>query len=135
MGVYQELDDEVLLLSTMRGSNHQTRQDSGGNSSVLFHRRNQEFNRDDIEELKQIGVIGERWDGLLEEVKDKSNKKNDYYTMELIRTLINEENSDRMNIWRYVLSRMPEGSGMTLRQIGESYGRVQLEGAVSGIWL
>lgn len=135
MGVYQELDDEVFLLSTMRGARNQISEKVGPNGSVVSNRRNQEFNRDDIEELKEKGIVGERWDGLLEQVEANSSQRTGVYPMELIKLLINEENSDRRNIWRYVLSRIPEGSGVTLDQIGEAYGRGQWDKAVTGFWL
>jgi uncharacterized protein YdbL (DUF1318 family) len=135
MGVYQELDDEVFLLSTMRGPRQQRSQKPDPSGSVVFHRRNQEFNRDDIEELKEKGIVGERWDGLLEEVGGDNSNKDGVYPRELVKVLVNEENSDRRNIWRYVLSRIPEGSGMTLSQIGEAYGKSLLEKAVPGFWL
>ena len=134
MGVYQELDDEVLLLSTVRAVRESASENQGAKATVIFHRRNQEFNRDDIEELKEKGLIGERWDGLLEQLGKNIARQKEHIDDPLSSLLIKEENSDRKIIWGYVLTKIPEGSAISLSQIGEAYGKAQWEKLGHGGW-
>lgn len=134
MGVYQELDDEVLLLSTMRGPDNKRARSKGLPGDVLSHRQNQDFNRDDLEELKDLGLIGERSDGYVALVEPAKDQGKDRAARLLANTLVREENKDREAIWQHILKKIPNAPSMGVKQVGRAYGEMQRTKLRVGQW-
>jgi uncharacterized protein YdbL (DUF1318 family) len=134
MGVYQDLDDEVLLLSTMRSPPNGNASSKKIAGEMLEHRRNQQFNRDDIEEMKDRGWIGERVDGHLGIIAKNLVSSKHPKEMALLQALINEENHDREAIWAHILTRISDASSYGIKQVGRAYGDMQRSKLSVGQW-
>src|SRR5687768_18459876 len=63
MGSYRELEDDLVLISSVRGETTGGKTVSTRQKKALDARQNQEFNRDDVDELKLKGLLGETNDG------------------------------------------------------------------------
>ena len=68
LGSYEELDRDMQLLASVRavdaqGKTHQPQSYTQERRQAILARQTQQFNRDDIDELKQAGCIGETQDG------------------------------------------------------------------------
>jgi hypothetical protein len=68
MGSYKELDDEVLMMASVRavdssGNLKKKKVQSDDAAKAIEAKQNQEFNRDDIDELKEKQILGEAKDG------------------------------------------------------------------------
>lgn len=64
MGSYKELDDEVLLMASVRGVNAdgtktEAKVQSNAAKLATDAKQNQSFNRDDVDELKEKQIVGE----------------------------------------------------------------------------
>src|SRR5688572_5441341 len=101
MGTYRELEDDLVLISAVRApkagaavSPHRQR--------ALDAKQNQDFNRDDIDELKTIGVLGETAGGTVALLPPSIGKAADSAAARLAAQLVVEENRDREVIWKRI---------------------------------
>lgn len=134
MGIYQELDDEVLLLSTMRGLKRNENSEQKVISDVLYHKQNQNFNKDDIEEMKDKGWVGEMRDGRLGVIDKHVVALKSESGLTLMRLLVSQENRDREAIWRHVLARTGRESKKGLEYVGRIFGDMQIAALSAGQW-
>ena len=139
MGAYKELDDELILVSSVRaagvkgvGTRVKTVQ-----RPALDARLNQDFNRDDIEELKDLGVIGESATGTVVLLPTSVGSRHDgkLAPSTLARTLIDEENHDRDVIWQRIIAANPNLAAKDLPAVRRTYAKLQREQSRPGQWV
>jgi uncharacterized protein YdbL (DUF1318 family) len=142
MGSYKELDDEVLMVASVRGV------DKSGKVKVEAPRsdqaklateakQNQEFNRDDIDEFKVKEYLGEAKDGHLvilpkEIGAVKSMQDNERKFMELLCT---EENRDRGIVVARLINTNENLSKKDLDGVRKVYRDSLIEKSPVGSWI
>jgi len=138
LGSYEELDRDMQLLASVRAV------DSAGETQpppsytqqrqqAIVARQTQQFNQDDIDELKKAGCIGEARDGTLaarpcDPAADKS-------VAERLERLIASENQARGVILRFAVTVSPDLTEKDLPQVTKTYARMQREKAKTGEWI
>lgn len=133
MGSYKELDDDLILVSSVRAGGKQAKADlSPSKRRALDARQNQEFNRDDIDELKDKGVIGETAAGTVAMLPKAGGDAKDQH---LAQVLVAEENKDREDIWKRIIDANENLSAKDLPEVRRTYAKLQRDTAKSGQWV
>ena len=108
LGSYEELGNEVLLLASVRSVDEEgklkpTVEIPQGKLKALRALQRQEFNRDDIQEFKQILVAGEGKDGFLQFFENERTKTDTQFK-EFSKAIIAEENEDRLIVLQRIVA-------------------------------
>lgn len=138
LGAYEEMDNELVLMSSVRAV------DASGNESHKVQndlekrateaKQNQQFNMDDLRELKKKEILGEKIDGsidLLPAGKGKKPKDEEKLLAEVIR---DEENRDRLIIWQRVIEKSPDLKDEDLKIVRKNYHQQMVEKLDAGMW-
>jgi len=141
MGSYKELDDDVVMSSSVRAL------DASGNKKAVelstlqeravAARQNQEFNRDDIDELKSAQIIGELRDGTIAilpagvGLADRATESQ----RALARLLVADENRDRAVIWSRIVQSNENLSSGDMPEVQRTFARSQRDQAKTGHWI
>jgi hypothetical protein len=141
MGSYKELDDEVLQLASVRGvsTDGQVKEAKiQGDAAKLAQqaKQNQSFNRDDVDELKTLQLIGEaktgqiitlpKGIGLYENAKEEDRNFAKY--------LIEQENRDRDIVVKRLVSTTASLSNKDLSEAQKVYRSSLLSESPEGTW-
>jgi hypothetical protein len=108
LGSYEELDNEVLLLASVRSVDEEgklkpTTEIPKGKLQALRALQRQEFNRDDIQEFKKTLVAGEGNDGFLK-FFENARTQSDAQFKNFTETIIAEENEDRLTVLQRIVA-------------------------------
>ena len=138
LGSYEELDRDMQLLASVRavdaeGKTRQPQSYTQERRQAILARQTQQFNRDDIDELKQAGCIGEAQDGTLK--ARPCERSSDPAVAGRLLRLIASENQARGVILRFAVTVSPDLTEKDLPQVIEAYARMQREKAQSGEWI
>lgn len=133
MGSFKELEDELVLMSAVRAPGS-ARAASPQRQRALDARQNQSFNRDDIDELKDLGLIGETADGTVAIVPSAKAAETTPARAKLATELVSEENRDRNVIWQRIIEMNENLSAKDLGEVRKTYAKTQREGASTGHW-
>ena len=135
MGSYRELDDELILMSTVRGAGGPLREvGSKERGDILLRRRNQQFNRDDIDEFKDRGLIGETNKGLVAVLMTHQTRVFSSNEAHLAAQLVAEENKDRKAIWLYIIAKSRGLDTEDLPRVAKAYSEMQHKELSIGHW-
>jgi uncharacterized protein YdbL (DUF1318 family) len=129
LGSYKEIEDELILVSAVRGQTLAAKASENASDAAMA-RKNQDFNRDDIEEFKESGIIGEVPDGTISLTNLPSPKNT--AAMSLARELIKEENSDRSVIWDKIIKSNKNLSLKDLPEVRKTYAKMIRDRAPAG---
>lgn len=138
LGSYEELDRDMQLLASVRSV------DSAGKTQpppsytqqrqqAIVARQTQQFNQDDIDELKKAGCIGEAKGGTL--AARPCERSSDQTVAQRLERLIASENQARGVILRFAVTTSPDLTEKDLPQVTETYARMQREKAKTGEWI
>jgi uncharacterized protein YdbL (DUF1318 family) len=146
LGSYQELGDDMMLLASVRSVDKEGKLKSmpslpPGKLKAIRAMQRREFNRDDIQTLKQSGVVGEGNDGLLVFFENERTQKDPTFKA-FAQNQVKEENEDRLATLERVVAvneNLSEGDLPKVRKIAASLNRdnaksgekIQLE---TGAW-
>lgn len=101
LGSYQYVHDEAIVTTSARTPSDKNQTDEQ-QQAIVQAMKNQQFNKDEIDELKKDQVIGENNRGLLEALPTEKYKENEKYRTR-VDLLIEEENENRRVIYQRVL--------------------------------
>jgi hypothetical protein len=140
LGSYQELDSNLQLLASVRdpapaaaAGAADLSQFSLARRKAIAARQTQQFNRDDVDELKGLGCLGEGQDGLLAERPCEATR--DPVVAERLAKLLPSENQARAILFRFVIASSPELGEADLPQVVSAFARIQQEQARKGDWI
>jgi uncharacterized protein YdbL (DUF1318 family) len=138
LGSYEELDRDMQLLASVRavdeaGKDRQPPSYTRERQQAIAARQTQQFNRDDIDELKKAGCLGEAQDGSL--AARPCDRSSDQTVAERLERLIASENQARGVILRFAVTVSPDLTDRDLPQVTAAYARMQREKAKSGEWI
>lgn len=139
LGTYKQLDDDMILAASVRSD---VAAIPGADTPppslkerALAARQNQDFNRDDIEEMKARGVLGEGIDGRLKLLPAPPRPSDiDAGYLALAEKLVREENADREVIWQQVIHTNENLSRQNLPEVRRSARDLLFEKAPRGHW-
>jgi len=136
MGSYLELEDDLILASSVRGGKQAKAAIPESKRRALDALLNQKFNRDDVDELKDKEIIGEAVNGGIVVLPtgighQEGVKASD---IKLARQLVDEENHDRDEILRRVIAANANLSEKDLPKLRETDAKLQREATRSGQW-
>lgn len=137
LGSYAELNQEVLLLASVRGLDPQgqvVKQNPMGleHKTVIRALQRQSFNRDDLERFKLAGVIGENNEGsvtLLAPEKVEAKLK------EFVINLVKEENADRQIIMTRMIDTDEKLTEQDLPRIRTTFATMNHDKAATGVMI
>ena len=137
MGSYKELDDELIVTNADRNLVAKTGDKKDGQDlSSARAMRNRAFNADDIDELKDEGILGEQSDAKLVILpKDfKTVSKASPEQMKLAEALVDEENRDRNALIAAEVAKMPSSEAKDVQTVREKFAKDILDSAPKGHW-
>lgn len=131
LGEYRSVDNELILMSTVRDRKSQF---FANVDLTELAKQNQKFNQDDLEELKNLQILGEGNDGKIKLVPTEVSKiaKPKAKIIRLARIILDEENADRMLLWQHTLTKSE--ASLTLLQVQKTYRDVKRKQSTVGQW-
>lgn len=134
LGTYQELNQEVLLVASVRyidpkGKLQKTPEIPPGKKKVIRAMQRASFNKDDIERFKALGVLGENKEGgitLLAPDKVPPEEK------AFVQNLVEEENADRQVIMERVIETNEKLSSKDLPRVRKMFAALNRDKARPG---
>jgi uncharacterized protein YdbL (DUF1318 family) len=136
MGELEPLTDEELLAASVRTPPSGPAATDGLDSkqaTAMAARRRQVFNRDDIDELRAKGCVGEAKNATIA-VRDCDTQGDQSLPARRDR-LVSEENADRQAILDWVASSDESFSGAGRAQLVDMYHRLLLDRVKPGEWI
>ena len=142
MGSYKELDDDVIMMASVRGVSKDGKKTktaapaSESAKTAVTAKQNQDFNRDDIDDLKQKQIVGEASSGELAMVpKDiGAGASADAPDLMLAQALIKEENHDRETVVERIVVSNENLSSKDLAVARKTYQKKVIEDSPVGTW-
>lgn len=136
LGSYEELDQDVLLLASVRsvdenGKLKTVREVPPGKMKAIRAKQRQEFNHDDIVRFKQEGAAGEGRDGYLHFFETEKTRSDPKYKT-FVQTLIAEENEDRRTIYERIVATNPAFSEGDLPKVAAISASLNINNAQKG---
>ena len=136
LGTYKELNDEILLLASVRAidtSGKLVEQPplSDDKRQALAALQSRAFNQDDIERFKTVGWAGENQQGLLTFFPDDALRQ-DPKQSEFVRAIIAEDNHDRRIIMQRIIATSEQFTERDLPQVQRIFAALNRDNAKSG---
>lgn len=143
MGSYKELDDDVIMMASVRGVSKDGKKTkavvpaSESAKMAVTAKQNQDFNRDDIDDLKVKQIVGEASTGELAMVPKDVNPgaSADSQDLLLAQTLIKEENHDRETVVERIIVSNENLSSKDLVAARKTYQKKMIEDSPVGTWI
>ena len=134
LGTYQELNQEVLLVASVRyidpkGKLQPTPEVPPGKKKVIRAIQRASFNKDDIDKFKGLAILGENNQGgltLLTPEKVEADKK------AFVNNLVEEENADRQIIMQRVIETNENLSEKDLQRVQKMFAALNRDKARAG---
>ncbi|HOX46374.1 MAG TPA: DUF1318 domain-containing protein [Myxococcota bacterium] len=138
LGAYEQLDRDLQLVASVRavGADGQAQPAprlSDVRQRAVQARQTQQFNRDDLEELKAQGCLGEGLDAML--AARPCAAQAEPATAQRLERLVAAENQARRLLLEFVVTTSPDLTRADLPQLVEAAARAQREQAAPGTWL
>lgn len=137
LGTYQELNQEVLLVASVRyidpqGKLKQAKELPEGKKKVVRALQRVSFNKDDLNRFKRSGAIGENNEGgitllALEKIPPKEHA--------FAENLIKEENTDRVDIMNRVIETNETLTKKDLPRVYKMFAALNRDKALKGEWI
>lgn len=135
IGTYEKIEEETWIVASVRSNQNQgQRKISAEQKRVLDAVQNRKFNKDEINEYKNDGLIGENSMGLLE-LRPATALKEDPELKKRVETLIQEENRDREVVMNRVIEINPEAAKADREKIFSIFARMNRDNEASGNWI
>lgn len=137
LGTYQELNQEVLLVASVRYIDPAGRlvpqpPVPPGKEAAIRAMQRSAFNKDDIDRLKAEGLLGENREGgltILAPEKVSADRR------AFVKNLVEEENADRETLMQRVLATNETFTPQDLPKIRRTFATLNRDRARSGDWI
>ncbi len=136
LGSYEELGNEMVLLASVRSVDENGKlkpvvKTPPAKLKAIKAMQRMEFNRDDIQKFKEMGIAGEKNDGFLNFFETEETKKDSQLKV-FAQTIINEENEDRQTILTRVIATNIRFSPEDLPKVKKVYANLNRDNALTG---
>lgn len=135
IGTYEKIEEETWLVASVRSTKAgEKKKISSEQKKVLDAVQNRKFNKDEINELKRDGAIGEDNRGFLTmRASEKLNGDPDYRNR--VEELITEENRDREVIMGRVIEINKDAAQASQDEVFSIFASMHRENAEKGTWV
>lgn len=136
MGSYRELDDDLILASSVRAVTANKKVMSTSRQKGVDAKLNQQFNQDDLAELEDLEILGESSNGVVVLLPTTMSHKppSTKAQLELAKQIIDEENRDRASIWQRIIESNPNLAAKDLPQVRKTYANIRRQALTPGQW-
>jgi uncharacterized protein YdbL (DUF1318 family) len=135
IGTYHQMREDTWMIASTRTANEDTvAVVSREKRQVLEALREQEYNKDDIDEFKQKGYVGENKRGFLD-IRPSEALDSDANMKQLVQEIVSEENQDR----EIIMGRVIELNESLKKAVRENvlviFARMNQENSLPGTWI
>ncbi len=135
LGTYSQVQEDVWMVASVRAASPDSQITlSQEKRAVLAAVQNREFNKDDVEEFKRDGAVGENNNGLLE-LRALERLQKDVAYRKLVAQVVAEENRDRQIILQRIAAINPAVQSATPAEVATAFAQLQRDSAKPGEWL
>lgn len=134
LGTYEEINGDTWMIASTRAVDNRRAQTSEEKKKVLQAVQNRKFNKDEVDEFKRKGIIGENNQGLLEIVNMAAVENNPDLKARIV-TLLEEENHDRQVIYERVIELNESAAEAGLNKVNSVFGKLNRDNAEPGSWV
>jgi uncharacterized protein YdbL (DUF1318 family) len=137
LGTYHQMREDTWMIASTRGSVEKAPPIpviSPEKKRSLDALREQEFNRDDVDEFKQKGYTGETNDGRVL-VRSSDELSRNPETAKLVDEIIQEENADRQIIIERVVELNDALKRAVPRDVAAVFAKMYQENSPAGTWI
>ena len=135
VGTYEQIEEETWMIASTRAVEGESEEKvSPEKRAVLEALQNQKFNKDDVDEFKMKGYVGENNKGLLEIRSLEELEENPEQT-ELVQTIVQEENEDRETVMERVIELNDSLKKAVRDDILAIFAQIYQENSTDGTWV
>jgi uncharacterized protein YdbL (DUF1318 family) len=135
IGTYELIEGDTWMIASTRGSTQsKSERLSVDKREVLEATQNRKFNKDDIDEFKRDGVLGENSSGFLE-IRETERYRSDEKYKKIVDEILAEENRDREIIYTRVLQVNEAAAEAGQDKVYEIFARLNHDTSEPGTWL
>ena len=135
LGTYNEIEEDVWMVASVRSSEPGEKVEiSEEKEEVLNAYQNREFNKDDIDEFKLDGCVGENNQGFLD-VRSSERLKSDEQYKKLVEQKVTEENRDRTIIMQRIIEVNHNLADGDMNKVKEIFAQMNRDNAKAGEWI
>ena len=134
IGTYQQLQEDTWMIASKRSASNETVTVAPEKQRVLDALQQQKFNKDDVDEFKKKGYVGENNQGILE-IRESKDLKANPGTKTLVDQIVKEENASREVIMNRVVE-INESLKQSVRQsILAIFAQMNQDNSPVGTWI
>lgn len=135
LGTYSQVEEDTWMIASTRGSQGTvTVKTSPEKDQVLEAMRTQKYNKDDVDEFKQKGYVGENNRGFLE-IRDPENLEDQREVYSFVQTIVTEENRSREVIMNRVIEVNTSLREKNREDILSVFAKMYQENSLDGTWI
>jgi len=135
IGTYNQMKEDTWMIASTRDTEDTTAVSvSPEKERVLEALENQRFNKDDIDEFKMKGYVGEKNDGTLM-IRDLEQFDLEPDEKAFIQNIVNQENRDRKIIMNRVIQLKSSLKDSNRESILAVFAKMYQEESVKGTWI
>jgi uncharacterized protein YdbL (DUF1318 family) len=134
IGTYQQLQEDTWMIASKRSASNETVSVAPEKQRVLDALQQQKFNKDDVDEFKRKGYVGENNLGLLD-IRVEGYLEANVETKALVEQIVKEENTSRETIMNRVVE-INESLKQSVRQsILAIFAQMNQDNSPVGTWV
>lgn len=135
LGTYNQVHEDVWMVASVRAANPDSQITlSDEKRAVLTAIQNRDFNKDDVEEFKRDGAVGENAKGLLE-IRPLLRLDNDAVYRKLVEDIVAEDNRDRQIIMQRIMDINPTAQTVGASEVEKVFAKLNRDNAKIGEWI
>ena len=135
IGTYERMSEDTWMIASSRSANGGKKAEiSEEKKRVLEALQQQKFNKDDIEEFKRKGYVGENNLGFLE-IRNPDELQKDSNTYKLVNEIVTEENNDREVIINRVIELNQNLKNAVQENVMAIFAQMYQENSPVGTWV
>lgn len=135
VGTYEQMEEDTWMIASTRAVEGEGEVKVSPEKRVVLEAlQNQKFNKDDIDEFKMKGYVGENNQGFLE-IRSLEELEENPEQLELVREVVQEENEDRETVMERVIELNDSLKKAVRDDILAIFARINQENSAEGTWI
>jgi len=134
LGTYEQMSEETWMLASTRSRESDEAALSAEKQRVMAAMRSQRYNRDDVDEFKGKGYVGETNSGRLV-LRPSSIPRDNPDLLALVTDIVREENGDREVIMNRVIELNASLQKTDQKDVAAIFSKMYQENSPGGTWI
>ena len=135
LGTYHQMEEDTWMIASSRAVKGEGKvKISPEKRKVLEALQEQKFNKDDIDEFKKKGYVGENNEGFLE-IRSVESLSQNQEAMNMVTEIVQEENKDRETIMGRVIELNDSLKKTARKEILTIFAKMNQENSPDGTWI